>query len=402
MFRYHVVMNTQRNPFKASLGASPPLLVGRSEAIRNFAYALEDGPGAHERISLIIGPRGIGKTVLLNAFEDEAHQQGWFTLSETATSGFVERLRSDIIRRLALDRAQLKSLNVSILGIGAGVNWDTKAIAESTYSLRHALTDLLSYKRELDLKSGQQPSGVFITLDEMHHQRSDELIEFGATIQHLVREGEEIAVAMAGIPSSIKPLLSGKLKDGSNPNPVTFLRRANRIELGPVSDDDVRNALEAPLCNEAVSWEAKALDIAVSACQGYPFMIQLVGQSSFRERVVASDDTAQINSEAAARGVATARRKLGQLVHEPALSDLSDVDRTFLVYMAQDSGPSKIADIKARFGRGDSYVSNYRRRLLDAEMIVETRRGEVNFALPYLRDYLREHVTGLVAENLDA
>ena len=401
MFRYDVSMSLQRNPFKATLGATPPLLVGRSEAIRDFAFALEEGSGAHERISLIIGPRGIGKTVLLNAFEDTASEQGWFTLSETATSGFVERLRKDIIRRLSDKRSQLKGLNVSILGVGAGVNWDTKAIAESTYSLRNALKDLLSFKQEQDRRAGQQPSGVLITLDEMHHQQSDELIEFGATIQHLVREGEDIAVAMAGIPSSIKPLLSGKLNDGVSPNPVTFLRRANRIELGPVSDEDVRDALKEPLRNETVSWSPSALEIAVSACQGYPFMIQLVGQCSFREKEPTDGDASQITVNAAERGVATARRKLGQLVHEPALADLSDVDRTFLIYMAQDPGPSKIADIKARFHRSDSYVSNYRRRLLDAEMIINTRRGEVDFALPYLRDYLREHAAGLVAENLD-
>ena len=76
---------------------------------------------------------------------------------------------------------------------------------------------------------------MLVTLDEMHHQRSQELIEFGATIQHLIREGEDISVVMAGIPSSIRPLLSGKLNSHGDANPVTFLRRANRIELGRVS-----------------------------------------------------------------------------------------------------------------------------------------------------------------------
>ena len=111
------------NPFRATFGAAPPLLVGRSDAIRDFGFALDEGPGAHERISLIIGPRGIGKTVLLNAFEDEALERGWLTLSDTATTGFVERLRSSIIQLLAKERKQLKGLNVSILGIGGGLNW---------------------------------------------------------------------------------------------------------------------------------------------------------------------------------------------------------------------------------------------------------------------------------------
>ena len=382
-----------KNPFKATLGATPPLLVGREEAIENFKLALEDGPGTHERISLVVGPRGIGKTVLLNEFESEARSRGWFVLSETATPGFVERIRTTIIRELDKNQSRLSGINLTILGIGGGANWDTKTLDESAYTLRNALEDYLDYKAHLDNASNQEPTGALITLDEMHYRRSDELIEFGATIQHLVREGREIAVAMAGIPSSIKPLLSATLS-GSQSNPVTFLRRAERINLGRVRDEDVRQALKTPLIATEVSWQEEALARAVTACHGYPFMIQLVGQWAFRER-----EGTIISQDSASRGIQRAQRKLGQLVHEPALQDLSDIDRTFLVYMAQDEGPSLISDIKNRIKRSDSYVSNYRRRLLDAEMIIEAGRGRVDFALPYLRDYLREHATALIAEK---
>lgn len=72
------------------------------------------------------------------------------------------------------------------------------------------------------------------------------------------------------------------------------------------------------------------------------------------------------------------------------------------VYMAQNDGPTKISDIKARFNKTDSYVGNYRRRLLDAEMITTTGHGEVDFALPYMRDYLREHAASLIVEDFDS
>lgn len=384
-------MDPARNPFRATLGATPPLLVGRNEAVQNFAFALDDGPGAHERISLIVGPRGIGKTVLLNAFEDTAKARGWFVISETATKGFVERVRSEIIRRLARQRSHLKGLGLSIFGVGGSVTWDSTSISEASYSLRNALDDYLAYKASLDRTTGQPASGVFITLDEMHHQRNDELIEFGATVQHLVREGKNIAVAMAGIPSAIKPLLSSQATASEAPNPITFLRRAERVELDRVSDEDVSLALEQPLAESAITWTGRALETAVNACQGYPFMIQLVGQWAFREA-----QGVNITEEAAERGAEKARRKLGQLVHEPALADLSDVDRSFLVFMARDDGPTEIAALKARFNRSDSYVGNYRRRLIDAEMIVEVGRGRIDFALPYLREYLREHAASLV------
>ncbi|MGH9115277.1 MAG: hypothetical protein ACRDWW_05545 [Acidimicrobiales bacterium] len=37
------------------------------------------------------------------------------------------------------------------------------------------------------------------------------------------------------------------------------------------------------------------------------------------------------------------------------------------------------------------YASQYRLRLIAAELIEAVRRRYVDFALPYLREYLREH-----------
>ncbi|WP_319651285.1 MULTISPECIES: AAA family ATPase [unclassified Corynebacterium] len=344
---------------------------------------IKDGPGTHERVSLVVGPRGIGKTVLLNALEDEAEaRHGWRVISETATTGFVRRLRDKIVRFLTQNKSKVRGFQLTLFGMGGGVNWESAALNDPTYTLREALKDLLAYKREEDRRVNQAPTGVFITLDEMHHQRSEEVVEFGATIQHLVREGEEIAVAMAGIPSAIRPLL----EDKGTANPVTFLRRAERIELDRVSAAAVEQALRKPLLEMGMEWDEAAIVKAVAACQGYPFMIQLVGQYSFRKK-----EGNRITPAAAGAGVEMAQRKLGQLVHEPALSDLSEVDRTFLVLMAQDSGPSKTSDIAERMGVSASYAGNYRRRLLDAEMIAETSRGEVDFSLPYLCEYLRDH-----------
>lgn len=106
-----------------------------------------------------------------------------------------------------------------------------------------------------------------------------------------------------------------------------------------------------------------------------------------------------ITLEPAEQGVGQARRKLGQLVHEPALADLSNVDRTFLAHMALDDGPSLIRELAARMDMSNQQAFNYRRGLLDAEMIVEAGRGKVDFALPFMRDYLREHI---VTDVMDA
>lgn len=234
----------------------------------------------------------------------------------------------------------------------------------------------------LDRERRQDPTGLLITLDELHYAHMQDIVEFGTTIQHMVRDGREIAVAMAGIPSAVKPLLAAN----EGKNPVTFLRRANRIEIGLISENEVARALREPVEAAGWSWTEDALSAACEATGGYPFMIQLVGQYAFR-----NSDGDEIAIDAVEKGVGDARRRLGELVHEPSLADLSQVDRTFLVAMSHDDGPSRIGDVAERLGVDAQYAGKYRRRLIDAEMIQPAGYGFIDFELPYMREYLRSH-----------
>ena len=373
----------RRNPFTATVGKTPPVLAGRDAFLRDFDSAIWDGPGSHERISIVTGPRGVGKTVLLNEFESVARAHAWHVISETTTAGFNDRIR-DRAYRLLQDISEKPKRRIT--GATGPLNLGITTEATSTFSpipsLRSVLDELFEQQSALDARLGQEPIGLLITLDELHYAHMDEIVEFGTTIQHLVREDREIAVAMAGIPGAVKPLLAAD----EGRNPVTFLRRANRIETGMVPVGEVRDALEQTTAQVGVSWSNEALDAAADATGGYPFMIQLVGQHAFRNL---SGDT--IDVDAVKNGIADARRKLGQLVHEPSLADLSEVDRTFLTAMSVDDGPSRMSDIARRMGVDSQYAGNYRKRLIDAEMIRPTSHGYVDYELPYMREYLRSH-----------
>ena len=371
-----------KNPFTATVGKTPVVVAGRDEYLRDFDAAIQDGPGSHERISIITGPRGVGKTVLLNEFEAVAKSHAWHVISETTTRGFIDRIRDrayKLVEELSGEpKRRLSGIKLPYLG------FDTESVPaySPTPTLRSVLDELFDCQAEIDARLGQEPVGLLITLDELHYAHMDEIVEFGTTIQHLVREDRQIAVAMAGIPGAVKPLLAAD----EGRNPVTFLRRANRIETGMVSIEEVRVALEETTAQVGVSWTPGALDIASKATGGYPFMIQLVGQHAFRNLI---DN--KINEDAVKHGIGAARRKLGQLVHEPSLADLSEVDRTFLTAMSTDDGPSRMLDIAARMGVDSQYAGTYRKRLIDAEMIRPTSHGYVDYELPYMREYLRSH-----------
>lgn len=184
---------------------------------------------------------------------------------------------------------------------------------------------------------------------------------------------------MAGLPRSTSDLL--------NDDVLTFLRRADPIELADVDVDEVRSALVETLGAHGRTIEDEALAAAAAATGGYPFMIQLVGYHVW-SRSRGHDPITSAHVEA---GIVVARRKLGSTVHASALADLSDVDRTYLLAMAQDDGPSRTGEVAKRMKVSPSYASTYRERLISAQIIEAAGHGKVDFAIPYLREYLREH-----------
>jgi hypothetical protein len=365
-----------QNPFHASFGVSPPLLVGRDEVLLDFVEALEDGPGSAGRATLYTGARGAGKTVMLNAVEDRAREHGWLVISETATSGFVSRITQQhlprLLREFDPDAVQRRMTGVTApLNIGA-LTWNTIEAHVIQAGLRNQLemlTDLLAEHR----------TGVLITLDEIHQNQIEELRELATSVQHAFRENRELAFVGAGLAASVSDVVSDDV--------LTFLRRAERHILGSVARTDVERAFREPIEAAGRSISDQALQVMVDGARGYPFLLQLVGAQTWRLNPTAPE----ITVEDATRGVTRACRRLGELIHEPALSAASDIDKSFLLAMAHDDGPSKMADIQQRLGVDVNYASQYRLRLIAAELINPTRRGYVDFALPYLREYLREH-----------
>ena len=366
-----------RNPFNPTFGVSPPLLVGRDDLIDEFIEAIEDGPGAAGRATLYTGPRGAGKTVLLNAIEDRTMAKGWLVVTETASPGFIERITHQHLPRLLRDfdpdavHRRLSGFSVPLGPFGSGgVTWDSlesHVVAAGLRNQIELLTDLLI----------EHETGLLITLDEVHQNQIAELRDLATAVQHAFREGRELAFVGAGLISSISDVLNDKV--------LTFLRRPERHHLGSVHHREVQRALREPIEMAGRAVGDEALEVMTNGTRGYPFLIQLVGAQTWRLHPSEID----ITVDDAQEGVSRALRRLGTLVYEPALASASAIDKTFLLAMTKDEGPSKMADIQERLGVDVNYASQYRLRLIAAELIESSSHGHVDFALPYLREYLR-------------
>ena len=131
------------------------------------------------------------------------------------------------------------------------------------------------------------------------------------------------------------------------------------------------------------------LSTAANVTAGYPYMIQLVGYHIWDAADMRDSDTI-IDADVTA-GIEEARIDLDNAVCIPELQGLSKNDREYLEAMAASDGPSPTVNVAQRMGKTPNYAATYRKRLLDAFVIRETERGEVDFAVPFLREYLRRN-----------
>lgn len=361
------------NPFKPSAGSSPPELIGRQASLDRIREAVHDGPGAPGRVSLFTGARGIGKTVMLNEVEEAYLAEGWLRISLTAIPSMLAQLHAEVRRLLSSQTPGSKRRLTGLSAGGIGVDWENADPVDPA-DLRSTV------ERLLDALGPER--GLLVTIDEVHGGERNQLREVAALSQHLVRDDRQFALAMAGLPVSVSNLLSDHV--------LTFLRRADRHDLRALAVDDVEDALRHTVESNGRRLEAGAARTAAEATAGYPFMVQLVGYQSWRV-----GRGSRITAQHVAAGIETARTRLRELVHETALNDLSDVDRAFLAAMAVDDGPSRVSDLAARLGQSRQYINTYRGRLVAAGAIEAPSRGRLDFAIPYLRDTLRESGAGL-------
>ena len=358
----------QTNPFTPAFGKVPAVMAGREGIISDMIDAFEGNGSSPDLCSIFTGARGTGKTALLTYLGYRAEQAGWIVAETVAGNGMLDDLLQriqDSAKHLADTQPgpQINSIGAARLG---SISWDNSTTQPNW---RTKITRILEQLETTD-------TGIVFSVDEVDGSL-DEMIELVSVYQLLTRENRKVALLMAGLPFNVSALLSGKS--------TSFLRRAARHELGSIPSYEVKEALRLTVQEGGKEIEAEALNKATDAIRGFPFMFQLVGYRSWN----AARESKVIDQKAVENGVEIAKEELAARVYDATYAELSKGDLEFLKAMNPGDRTTTRAEIMKRTGRTGNWASTYRRRLLEAGILLEKRQGIYAFALPGFEEYLK-------------
>lgn len=373
-------MSDRENPFTPGFGDTPSTLAGRDDVLGRIVTAMER-PRHPDRTLALIGGRGIGKTVALNAAESAARERGWAVLSVTAGRG--GHLFDSLIQ-MALTPANWPvawqgqptraGYSASTAAVPAAQSPANMRYSEFGATLRSALTDL----SEL---AASHNAGVLITMDELQGLSSEVAEGFAATVQHLIRrERRSLMFLGAGLPVVERTLFADE--------GFTFFQRCRRTMLQPLDGADVEYAITTSVESAGGRINDDAVAAVVDEASGYPFMVQLIG---FHAWEASCDPGSGITAADVHEGIQQARSEMGQLFIQPAWNRLSAGAQRYLQAMALDQGDSSTGLVAERLGKTPTCAAHYRQELIDEGLAVSPGYGKVRFAHRSLPHWLRNN-----------
>ena len=357
------------NPFNPSFGKVPPIYIDRSQQINELVTELKN-PDSPYQTSLVYGQRGCGKTSFMSAICQEFEKEKSFIVLNIPSSGnillsYVQGIYNKTAKSIKKTLDSLDEVSLSLFGIQ--IEYNKKDSEQINYQL--LLEKMLKNLAEKNIT-------VLAVIDEV--KASTELRNFISIYQILLQQNLPVRLLLAGLPQNISEL--------QNDNQLTFLLRAPRITLESLDSSTVRFNYKKAFENGGKIPTEKALNKMTKACGGYAYAFQLLGWLVWKntKESVSEKDIDSVLDEYKMLLFRNAYIKISE--------SFSQMDRVFVISMAKNKGATSMKSLVTQTGKSNAYLSNYRARLLDAQVIKQTSYGYVGFVLPYFRDFVNERL----------
>ena len=391
-------MDPISNPFAPGAGTPPPELAGRDELRDIVRVAIERTRRRLPTKSvLMVGLRGVGKTVLLDRMRDDAEGVGIQTLRVEAPENrslpaiLAPELRQALLRLYRDEQAKelarrglralagfAKSLKVKFQDIEVGLDFDPEPGLADNGDLEHDLQALLQASAEA---AGGAGTALVMFVDELQYVQEAELAALITSLHRTAQRRLPLILVGAGLPQLRG--LTGRAKSYAE-------RLFDFPEVGPLPPEAAKLAIAKPARDQGVDITPDALDEIVRQTRGYPYFLQEWGKHSWD-----AADASPITRQDVERASAAAIAALDESFFRVRFDRLTPTEKRYLRAMAElGPGPHRSGDIATVLNRKVTSLGPTRSQLIAKGMIWSPQHGDTAFTVPLFDEFMRRIMPG--------
>ena len=391
-------MDPIANPYAPGAGTPPPELAGRDVLLRAVDIASQRiRAGRHAKSVLMIGLRGVGKTVLLDRMRDNAEAAGLQTLRIEAPEGrslpaiLAPQLRQALLRLSRQEQAHelgkralralagfAKALKVKYADIEVGIDFDPEPGLADNGDLEHDLQALLEAAGRAAQAGG---TALVLFIDELQYVEEEQLASLITALHRCAQQQVPVMLVGAGLPQL--PGRMGRAKSYAE-------RLFDFPFVGPLDAASAREAIEVPAAGLGVAYDPAATARILAATEGYPYFLQEWGKHAWD---VADDSPITLADVDAASVTATAA--LDESFFRVRFDRLTPSEKRYLRAMAElGPGPHRSGDIAMLLGRKVTVMGPTRSQLIAKGMVWSPSHGDTAFTVPMFDQFMRRIMPG--------
>lgn len=391
-------MDPVTNPYAPGAGAPPPELAGRDELRETVRIATQRVRlGRHAKSVLMVGLRGVGKTVLLDRLRDDAEAAGMHTLRIEAPEGrslpaiLAPQLRQALLKLSRSEQAKAfaeralralagfaGALKVKYQDIEVGLDFEPEPGLADNGDLEHDLQELLE---ATGVAARQAGTALILFVDELQYVEEEQLACLITALHRTAQRQLPVMLVGAGLPQL--PGRMGRAKSYAE-------RLFDFPYLGPLPPDAARAALAKPAAAEGVAFEPAALDLLVQETQGYPYFLQEWGKHVWDiapASPIRTDDVQQATREVIAA--------LDESFFRVRFDRLTPSEKRYLRAMGElGPGPHRSGDIAQVLHKKVTSLAPIRNQLIAKGMIWSPSHGDTAFTVPMFDAFMKRIMPG--------